>query len=112
MTERIGIRLTELIGPLVPFYLAEAETDGYPFAVYDHAPAPVYTKDGIFRYSSEVDIVVISDKFDEALGIANDIDEALQGIGEDFSYRLNNTASECTDGVWAINMNIQVNQYR
>lgn len=112
MTERIGIRITELCSPIVPFNLSESEVENYPYAVYSYSPSPVMSKDGIYKYTSEVELKVTSDNFDEADNIVSELDAALKEIGDDFTYHLSEITPECTEGIWTIQMNIIVNQYR
>ena len=69
MKDEIGIRLTALVGPIVPFSYSEAETDSYPYAVYDLETRPSMTKDGIHHLTGDVTIIVVSEDYSEASNI-------------------------------------------
>lgn len=112
MTERIGIQFTHLVGPLVSLFLGEAETESYPYAVYDYDVNPVYSKDGVDGLSSELTCVVVSNDYDEAQNIADAIVETLASdmqTDEFFAY-LRNTGSSCEEGIWTINLEYNIKQ--
>ena len=49
MIDSIGETIVRVVGPLVPVYLSEAETESYPYAVYELQSNPRLTKDGVAR---------------------------------------------------------------
>lgn len=114
MKETIGIRLNELISKYVDIYLAEAETEEYPYAVYTSDITPVYVKDGIHHYQADVVITVYAKDLD----IINPIvDKILDTVAADmsggkFSARLTRDHSDCMDGVWSRELNYTINQYQ
>ena len=114
MKETIGIRLNELISKYVDIYLAEAETEEYPYAVYTPDITPVYVKDGIHHYRADVVITVYAKDLD----IINPIvDKILDTVAADmsggkFSARLTRDHPDCMDGVWSRELNYTINQYQ
>jgi len=111
ITENIGNKLNEIISPIVPFFLSEAETSNYPFSVYTAEIQPYYNKDGIYRYRASVVINVVSNEFDEADTIANAINAAiLENSTGIFSSELQSINKDCSEGIWAISLNYIINQ--
>lgn len=113
MTERIGQQLTSIVSPLVPFYLNEAETGSYPYAVYTYDVEPLETKDGVHHITAGVSLTVVSNDFDEAHEIARSISDAVESDmrGDGFFSALRSTASDCVDGVWLITQEYTIKQY-
>lgn len=114
MTERIAIKLTQLIADIVPLNLSEAETENYPYAVYDYTPVPYYTKDGVYKYSADVELVIVSKDYDEAQQISDEVASALaEGMhDQEFFATARNVNADCTEGIWSITMNYTINQYK
>lgn len=114
MKETIGIRLNELISKYVDIYLAEAETEEYPYAVYTSDITPVYVKDGIHHYQADVVITVYAKDLDIINPIVDKILDAVAAdmSGGKFSARLTRDHSDCMDGVWSRELNYTINQYK
>lgn len=114
MKETIGIRLNELISKYVDIYLAEAETEEYPYAVYTSDITPVYVKDGIHHYQTDVVITVYAKDLDVINPIVDKILDAVAAdmSGGKFSARLTRDHSDCMDGVWSRELNYTINQYK
>lgn len=114
MKETIGIRLNELISKYVDIYLAEAETEEYPYAVYTSDITPVYVKDGIHHYQADVVITVYAKDLDIINPIVDNIldDVAADMSGGKFSARLTRDHPDCMDGVWSRELNYTINQYQ
>lgn len=111
MTEAIGAKLVELIRPICPVWLSEAETEAYPYAVYSQTVSEHRTKDGVYKYTAETTINVVSKNFDEADSIANRIKAALaEGLTGGFSGMLRTQNNDCTQGVWDIELQYFVKQ--
>lgn len=112
MTERIGIQFTSVVSPLVSLFLEEAETETYPYAVYNYDVTPVETKDGVVGLSSELTCSVVSDDFDEAEAIADNIAKAVASSmrsGDFFAYH-RSTGCSCEEGIWQINLTYNIKQ--
>lgn len=114
MKETIGIRLNELISKYVDIYLAEAETEEYPYAVYTSDITPVYVKDGIHHYQADVVITVYAKDLDIINPIVDKILDAVAAdmSGGKFSARLTRDHPDCMDGVWSRELNYTINQYK
>ena len=105
MTESIGEKLTTLCGSLVPFYLSEAETESYPYAVYEQTTQEFRTKDGVYKITADSYIRIYSKSFDEAQAKADLIRSALDN-SQDGQYiiRHRTTTKECMEDVWVIEL--------
>ncbi len=114
MTDQAGIRLYELISPLVALNLSEAETDTYPYAAYDISTVPVRTKDGIARFDSDVSMHILSKSFDEAHSVCDQITDALEESmrNDTFSATWRASTPSCTEGIWTITLEITIKQYK
>lgn len=113
MTESIGIKINEIVSQFVDVYLAEAETEEYPYAVYTSTITPVYTKDGIDHYQSDVVITIYDKDLDAINPIASKIQQAIISLmsGGKYSSRQLRDYSDCTDGVWSRELSYTINQY-
>lgn len=118
MIETIGIMLTDVCKDIIQFYLAEAETESYPFAVYDPTIQEFRTKDGVYKITSDCYIRVYSDDADQALEKAAAIRAALDSytgepddVGK-YVIRHQSTTQSCTEGVWQIELQYFVKQLR
>lgn len=111
MTENIGTKLTTLCDGIVPFYLSEAETTAYPYAVYNQTVQAFSTKEGVYKYVAESSIRVYSQDFDEAQTKADAIVAALDG-NTDTSYLIKflRKSKECDEDVWYIELVYYVKQ--
>ena len=58
MTESIEHRLTDLCELILPFYLSEAATGSYPYAVYEQTTQEFRTKDGVYKITAESTIKI------------------------------------------------------
>lgn len=114
MKQTIGIRLTQLASQFANFYLAEAEEETYPYAVYTLNDTPVYTKDGIHHYEASVTITVYAKELEKcdliADSIATAISENMNG-GQYFSRMISDT-DDCSDGIWSREMSFTIKQYQ
>lgn len=114
MKETIGIKLTELASPHVPFFFSEAQTEEYPYAVYTSSVTPVYTKDGIHHYESSVVITVYDNDLEVVNPIAENILEAVKNGMNNGQYasRQMSDNTDCTEEVWSREMSFTIKQYR
>lgn len=118
MTETIGIMLTGVCKGIVPFYLFEAETEAYPYAVYEMTTQEFRTKDGVYKITADVYIRVYSDDADVAIQKSDLIKAALDAytgapdhVGQYvIQHQLTNRA--CTEGVWEIELQYFIKQLR
>lgn len=112
MKEQIGEKINEIISPIVPFFLSEAEVEHYPFSVYEQTVTPSFTKDGVYKFRSTAKISIVSDDFDEADAIANAVIDAIAEEMHDDKYSslLSSVDKDCIEGVWTIELNYILNQ--
>lgn len=111
MVESIGTKITSLCCDIVPFYLAEAEIEGYPYAIYEQTVQPYRTKDGIYKYTADTTIRIYSTVFSEAQTAADAIKAVLDDYSDgQFTIRLRAFSKDCTEGVWVIELNYFVKQ--
>lgn len=111
MTESIGKQLTTLCAGIVPFFLAEAETESYPYAVYDQTTQEWRSKDGVYQITADSIIRVYDKDFDRAQARADAIKAALDGnVDGQYIIRHRSTNKDCQEGVWSIEMNYYVKQ--
>ena len=105
MTESIGVKLTALCGDIVPFYLAEAETESYPYAVYEQTVQEFRTKDGVYKITADSYIRIYSKSFDEAQTKADLVRAALDSNpGGQYVIRHRTTSKDCVEDVWVIEL--------
>lgn len=112
MTEQIGIRLAELLEPIVPFYLSEAETDEYPYAVYDMNVSPVMVKDRVYKFTADVSIEVYGKEPDQVKEISDDIRSAIdeEMRGDTFFASLVTFSDQRQEGLWISRLDYTINQ--
>lgn len=112
MTDRIGIKITELLQPVVSLNLSEAEADSYPYAVYYYTPVVQYTKDGPYKISANVTVEIYATDFDEAYDIMGTVRALIsEGMTGEFSAVLSSEDCSCSEGIWLLSLNYMVNQY-
>lgn len=112
MDERIRSELVAAARTVVPTYLSEAETDAFPYAVYDFSPEYLSTKDGVYKISADVPVVVYSKAYSEAAQAAERIAAALMArlVPPAFRVSLSSRADRCVEGVWQIEIRYKINQ--
>ena len=113
MKETIGIELTRLASQFVNIYLAEAEEENYPYAVYTSDVTPVYTKDGIHHYEASVSLTVFDKDLDTCDQISDSIDSAIL---ENMTRRpyisfKTSDSKDCGEGIWSRTMNFTIKQF-
>ena len=105
MTESIGVKLTALCGDIVPFYLAEAETESYPYAVYEQTTQEFRTKEGVYKITADSYIRIYSKSFDEAQAKADLVRAALDNNPDgQYVIRHRTTNKDCVEDVWVIEL--------
>lgn len=105
MTESIGVKLTALCGDIVPFYLAEAETETYPYAVYEQTTQEFRTKEGVYKITADSYIRIYSKSFDEAQAKADLVRAALDNNPDgQYVIRHRATNKDCVEDVWVIEL--------
>lgn len=110
--KKIGEDFETAVAGIVPCYLAEAETDEYPFLVYDQFTTPVATKDGIVGYSALLACTIYSEDPDEAEDIAAAVAAAVQTAECMQSYGLHPDTIDrgCSQGIWEFSLAWNIHQ--
>lgn len=114
MTERLRTKLWSVLTQAgISIELSEAETDKYPYVTYEMTVNPIRDKDGIRGYSGITVVRAISDDFDEADGLADEVIEVIGDTMMDatFSSRLTAVEKDCVNGVWTIELNYTLRQF-
>lgn len=112
MTETIGEQITSLCTDLVPTFYSEAETESYPYMVYDQVVTEHRTKDGVYKLTSEVELKVVSNDFDEADDAASAVADCIDSfMNEDpYTARKGMVSKDCVEQIWTIQMNYTITQ--
>ena len=113
MTDSLRDRLAYACKDVCVLALSEDEDPNYPYAVYDMTSTPLRDKDGVYGYSGETRIRVVSNNPDEASTLAGSIQGAIASGMNDGSFisRQDDYNMECTSGIWTIEMNYTLKQY-
>jgi len=118
MIESIGIMLTDVCKDIIPFYLSEAETESYPYAVYEYSPQIFRTKEDIYKITADAYVRVYSEDAEEAESKADALKVALDSyedsVENDGRYvvRHQATTETCIEGVWQVELLYFVKQIR
>lgn len=113
MTERIGIEITKALAGVCNIMFAEAESDSYPYAVYNYTPVAKRTKDGINGWKAQVTISVVSPEYDEADFLSNKVVDTIRESQMDGVYAaLVEARTDCSEGVWIMELVYNCNQIR
>lgn len=119
MTESIADMLTAQCKSILPFYLSEAETEDYPYAVFEYTPQAFHTKDGVYKITADVYIRVYSNDGDEVEAKAAAIKSALDAFAADATNNagqyiivLQTSPESCVEGVWQYELQYFIKQTR
>jgi len=113
MIESIGTQLYTLLSGIVTLNLNEAETESYPYAVYNAPVVPVRSKDGVIKYTTQAVITIYAKDFGTANTKADLIITALEANMRSAQYAatLTSNISSRVEGIWAIELTYTINQY-
>lgn len=113
MTDSLRAKLISVCAGVIDFQLSEAETDSYPYAVYDMTTNPLVDKDGVYGYMGDCKIRLVSDDVDTIDALRARVESAiLTGMRDAiFFSRLVDVTKECVDDIWTIEMNYTLKQY-
>ena len=113
MDDRIGRTLVAAVKAVVPISLYEAETDVYPYAVYEHSPDYFRTKDGVYKIVSNLPVRVYGKRFADTRPLADKVEAAVLAAMNDGTFRTF-TASRsdtCVEGIWRSEVRFLITQY-
>ena len=113
MIDSIRAKLVSVLSDAVDVYQSEAETDAYPYVVYDVTSSPVLDKDGVRGFVGDTKVRIVGVEFDVIDNLRAQVESAiLSGMHDDtFFSKLNTTDKECVDGVWTIELSYTLKQY-
>lgn len=113
ITENIGEKIVTLIGSIVTLYLSEAQTETYPYAVYEQTVMPIDDKgpDAV-AYESDTIIRLYSKDFTDADAKLQSIKTAIAAgmEGPQYFASLNSEQKNCVDDVWCMELSYQIFQ--
>ena len=118
MTENIGSLLTTLCASLqtpVKLFLSEAESEDYPYVVYDADYTPYYDKDGVYKIVAEVSIRGYSKDSAEAQNAADAVDSVILTNFASGGYtvrQISQLKKECLQETWSVGYQYRITQYR
>lgn len=112
--DRIGKALVAAVRDIVPVSLYEAETDAYPYAVYEHSPEFFRTKDGVYKIVSSLPVTVYGKTFSLTRPLADKVEEAVLAAMNDGAFRsiTVSRSDTCVEGLWRSEVRFQITQYK
>jgi len=92
--------------------LSEDEVQGYPFVTYEMTVNPLRTKDGVYGFSGETYVRIVSDVFSQADTLRGTIEDAIEdGMNDEvYSSRLIAVDKDCSNDIWTIELNYLLRQ--
>jgi len=113
MTDSLRDILVYICKDVCPMVLSEDETEQYPYAVFDMTTSPLIDKDGVFAYTGDCKIRVVSNNPDDVDTKAAAIQSAITSSMRSSTLfsRLDDSTKECVDGIWTYEMNYTLKQY-
>ena len=118
MKETIGSTLQTLCGSQqkpITLYLSEAESDEYPYAVYEADYTPHYDKDGVYKIVGDLTVRGYSKDHVEAETLANAIDELILANFASGAFTVRQVSQlkkECLQDTWSVGYQYRITQYR
>lgn len=116
MQENIGVTLKNLcIAQGITLYLSEAESEDYPYAVYNADYVPSYDKDGMYKIVGDVTVKAYSKDYAEATTMALNIDEIILSNFASGSYtvrQLSQIKKDCLNETWSVSYQYRITQFR
>lgn len=118
MTENIGKRLQDLCSaaesPIV-LYLSEAESDSYPYAVYEADYVPSYDKDGVYKIVGDLTVRAYAKNAEAAQEVADAIDAIILTNFSSGNYtvrQLSQLKKDCLQETWSVGYQYRITQFR
>lgn len=108
--ETIGKVFESTVAGIVPCYLSEAETEDYPFLVYDQTVTPLITKDGVCSLSSSLAAVIVAEDPNQAETIAEAVAAAVRIGMADYGVFPQYYTRDCTNGIWEYTLTWTIRQ--
>lgn len=114
MTDSLRAKLTYVCAAAgVVLALSEAETDNYPYAVYDMTTSPLVDKDGVYGFLGDAKIRLVSDDVNAVDTLCATVESAILSGMRDTAFfsKLVDVTKECVDDIWTIELNYTLRQY-
>lgn len=116
MTENIGTLLLSMCGAQnIVLYLSEAESENYPYAVYDADYVPSYDKDGVYKIVADIEVKAYAKKAETAQNIADAINSIILTNFSSGGYtvrQLSQLKKDCLQETWSVGYQYRITQYR
>ena len=110
--DTIGKAFETAVAGIAPAYLSEAETDEYPFIVYDSMISTRLGKDGILAYDSSLRAVIVADDPNVAENIADAVALAVKtDMREAYGVYPETLDRTCNSGIWQIDLTWTIRQH-
>lgn len=118
MKENIGSTLKTLCEAAetpITLYLSEAESDSYPYAVYEADYTPSYDKEGVYKVVGDITVRAYARKSSDAQEVADAIDDIILSNFASGAYTVRQTAQlkkDCLQETWSVGYQYRITQYR
>lgn len=114
MTEQIGHTFTTIAKQFADVYLSEAEVETFPFICYDQTVEESRTKDGVYKLTSNLSCRIVSNNFDLADSLREQVYDAIETEMNNDQFRAVaiSTSKDCQDGIWTIELTYRINQFK
>lgn len=108
----IAEKIVELISPVIGISLINEEDAKPPYCVYEIVNAiPSYSKEGIYKWTSEISIYVVAENDSAAAERKNSIINAMSQEVKKFKITLINTTPATSSGLWAYKIEYSIQQF-
>lgn len=110
--KKIGEDFETAVSGIVTCYLAEAETNEYPFLVYDQFTTPVVTKDGIEGFDALLACTIYGRDPDEVEDIAGAVSAAVMTAEcmQPYGLHPETIDRDCNNGIWEYSLAWNIHQ--
>lgn len=118
MKENIGTTLLELCESATPpivLYLSEAESETYPYAVYEADYAPYYDKDGVYKIVGDITVRAYARTAEEAQEVADAVDTIVLSnfaVGGYTVRQVSQLKKDCLQETWSVGYQYRITQFR
>lgn len=100
--------------PIILF-LSEAESENYPYAVYEADYTPYYDKDGVYKIVADITVRCYSKNHVEAETLADSIDALILSNFASGGYAVRQVSQlkkDCLQETWSVGYQYRIIQYR
>ena len=108
--ETIGKAFERAVRGIAPCYLSEAETEEYPYIVYESPIVMRLDKDGVQAYESSLRATIIADDPNVAENIAGLVALAVKRNMASYGVFPETLDRNCNSGIWQIDLTWTIRQ--